>query len=224
MESLFASECAGLRRRLLAFCLIALLCGSGAAAASASSPTVVVLGDSLSAAYNMATDDGWVALLSERLDDDVTVINAAISGETTAGAVSRLPALLDTHQPDVVIIALGGNDGLRGYSLGDVRANLVDMITASHTAGAAVVLAGVRLPSNYGSAFIERFLGVYEDVAKEYDVAFVPRILDGVAEDETLMQADGIHPNEAAQPRILENIWTALRPLLEGGGATAERD
>ena len=212
-----------MRRRLLTFCLIGLLWGAGVASANSSAPTIVVLGDSLSAAYNMPTDDGWVALLSERLGDDATVINAAISGETTAGAVSRLPALLDTHTPDIVIIALGGNDGLRGYALSDVRANLVDMITASRDAGATVVLAGVRLPSNYGSAFIERFLGVYADVAEEHEVAFVPRLLEGVAENEALMQSDGIHPNEAAQPRILETIWTALQPILDPDTATAGR-
>ncbi|MFO8156467.1 MAG: arylesterase [Thiohalospira sp.] len=213
-----------MRYRLLAGCLLWLLMVCGTASANPSAQTVLVLGDSLSAAYNMPTEDGWVALLSERLGDDATVINAAISGETTAGAVSRLPTLLDTHVPDVVIIALGGNDGLRGYALSEVRANLVDMITASRNAGAAVVLAGVRLPSNYGSAFIERFLGVFEEVARDYEVAFVPRILEGVAEDEALMQDDGIHPNEAAQSRILENIWTELEPVLDEDTATVQKD
>ena len=184
------------------------------APALAEGPRVLVLGDSLSAAYNMATADGWVALLEERLGPRASVVNAAIGGDTTAGALARLPAALETHSPDIVIIALGGNDGLRGVALSEFRQNLLDMIAASREAGAEVILAGVRLPSNYGSAFIDRFLGVYEEVASMTGVALVPKILAGVAEDPSLMQADGIHPNEAAQPLILNNIWAALEPLL----------
>lgn len=187
--------------------------------ALAEAPRVLVLGDSLSAAYNMATEDGWVALLESRLGPQATVINAAIGGDTTAGALARLPDALATHDPDIVIIALGGNDGLRGVALSAFRQNLLDMIAAARAADAKVVLAGVRLPSNYGSAFINRFLGVYEDVANETGVALVPKILAGVAEDPTLMQADGIHPNEAAQPVILNNIWPALAPLLQAPAA-----
>ena len=178
------------------------------------SPRVLVLGDSLSAAYNMPTESGWVALLRERLGDDARVINAAISGDTTAGARARLGQALDTHQPNLVIIALGGNDGLRGVALEAFRANLNAMITAARQAGANVVLAGVRLPANYGSAFIERFLGIYAQVADARDVAFIPRLLEGVATNPDLMQADGIHPNAKAQPIILDNLWPVLAPLL----------
>lgn len=182
--------------------------------AMASAPRILVLGDSLSVAYNMDTEDGWVALLESRLGPGAEVINAAIGGDTTAGALARFPQALATHQPDIVIIALGGNDGLRGVALDEFRGNLIAMITAAQNSGASVVLAGVRLPSNYGSAFINQFLAVYENVAAQTDVALVPMILAGVAEDPTLMQDDGIHPNEAAQPKILNNIWTALAPML----------
>lgn len=197
---------------------VSLLLASAAASAAADStntgPRVLVLGDSLSAAYNMPTEAGWVALLRERLGEHASVINAAISGDTTAGARARLGQTLDTHKPDVVIIALGGNDGLRGIALATFRDNLDAMITAARQAGADVLLAGVRLPANYGSAFIERFLGVYKEVANARDVAFVPRLLDGVATNPTLMQDDGIHPNAQAQPVILDNLWPALEPLV----------
>ncbi|MDR9433452.1 MAG: arylesterase [Spiribacter sp.] len=191
---------------------------AASAAEPESSPRVLVLGDSLSAAYNMPSSAGWVALLRERLDKDATVINAAISGDTTAGARARLAQVLDRHNPSLVIIALGGNDGLRGVSLDAFRENLNAMITAARQSGAEVLLAGVRLPSNYGTAFIERFLNVYEEVASARDVAFVPKLLAGVAEDPELMQADGIHPNQTAQPIILENIWQGLLPLLDSAG------
>ena len=184
------------------------------APAMAEGPRVLVIGDSLSAAYDMPTEAGWVALLQNRLGDQARVVNAAISGETTAGARARLPEALDRHDPDVVIIALGGNDGLRGIPLSAFQDNLMTMIEDARNAGASVLLAGVRLPSNYGSAFIDRFLGVYETVAEETGVAFVPRLLDGVAEDRAMMQADGIHPNRDAQPVILENVWPQLEPLL----------
>lgn len=183
--------------------------------ALADAPRVLVLGDSLSAAYNMATEDGWVALLEDRLGPEARVINAAIGGDTTAGALARLPDALATHNPDIVIIALGGNDGLRGVALSEFRQNLLDMIAAIHAAEAEAILAGVRLPSNYGSAFINRFLAVYEEVANTTGVTLVPKILADVAEDPALMQDDGIHPNEAAQPVILNNIWPALAPLLQ---------
>ncbi len=190
--------------------------------AAAAGPRILILGDSLSAAYNMPTEAGWVALLRERLGEDAVVVNAAISGETTAGARARLPAALDTHDPDVVVIALGGNDGLRGISLAAFRDNLTAMITQARQADAKILLAGVRLPSNYGSAFIERFLGVYEEVANATGVALIPRLLEGVAENRELMQADGIHPNEAAQPIILNTIWSRLETLVVSGEDSAQ--
>ena len=172
----------GMPDRLLIIVLWLALLFGGPAQAQASAARVLVLGDSLSAAYNMPTEAGWVALLEARLGDAGDVVNAAIGGETTAGALARLPAALERHSPDVVVIALGGNDGLRGVPLGEFRANLEAMITRARQSGARVVLAGVRLPSNYGSAFIERFRAVYADVAAQTGVAYVPKILAGVAE------------------------------------------
>ena len=204
----------GMRTRLLSVLLLFGLALPGLGSAQTAGPRVLVLGDSLSAAYNMPTEAGWVALLADRLGAGAEVINAAISGETTAGARARLPQALESHSPDIVVIALGGNDGLRGVALSEVRDNLEAMIAMARGAGAHVVLAGVRLPSNYGSAFIERFRGVYEEVASETGVAHVPKILAGVAEQPSLMQDDGIHPNAEAQPVILENIWQALGPIV----------
>ncbi|AUB79122.1 arylesterase [Spiribacter roseus] len=208
----------GIRGRLLhASCLLwlTLLVVGPAMGAGAADERVLVLGDSLSAAYNMPTESGWVAQLSERLGPDSRVINAAISGETTAGAGARLPAALERHEPSIVIIALGGNDGLRGISPAAMRDNLLAMIERSRAAGARVLLAGVRLPANYGTAFIERFRQVYRDVAERTGVRLIPMLLDGVAEDPSLMQSDGIHPNAKAQPIILQTVWSGLAPLLE---------
>jgi len=208
----------GIRGRLLhASCLLwlTLLVMGPAMGAGAADERVLVLGDSLSAAYNMPTESGWVAQLSERLGPDSRVINAAISGETTAGARARLPAALERHKPSIVIIALGGNDGLRGISPAAMRDNLLAMIERSRAAGARVLLAGVRLPANYGTAFIERFRQVYRDVAERTGVRLIPMLLDGVAEDPSLMQSDGIHPNAKAQPIILQTVWSGLAPLLE---------
>ncbi len=179
-----------------------------------SNPRILILGDSLSAAYNMPTEQGWVAQLAERLGPNATVVNAAITGDTTASARARLPQALERHQPNLVIIALGGNDGLRGVSLTAFEQNLTAMITTVRQTGANVVLAGVRLPSNYGNAFIQRFLDVYARVAHETDVTFIPRLLEGVADHPELMQDDGIHPSAHAQPIILNTVWTAIEPLL----------
>ncbi|AGY92792.1 hypothetical protein SPICUR_09365 [Spiribacter curvatus] len=187
-------------------------------------PRILVLGDSLSAAYNMPTGSGWVARLSDHLGADAEVVNAAISGATTAGGRARLPDALDTHQPSIVIIALGGNDGLRGISLAAMRDNLIAMIEQARGADARVILAGVRLPSNYGNAFIERFRGVYREVAARTDVSYIPKLLEGVAGAPSLMQADGIHPNEKAQPIILETVRAALDPMLESGPAARSAD
>lgn len=203
-------------RLILSFCVVLLFFVATASAAAQAGPRVMVLGDSISAAYNMPTEAGWVALLGERLAGRANgeAINASISGDTTASGLARLPAALERHQPDIVIIALGGNDGLRGISLGELRDNLTGMIDMTRASGAEAVLAGVRLPSNYGSAFVDRFLAVFARVAEETDTAFVPMILAGVAEDPSLMQSDGIHPNADAQPLILETVWAALAPLL----------
>ncbi len=217
----------GIRGRLLHaswLLWLTLLVMGPAMGAGAANERVLVLGDSLSAAYNMPTEAGWVARLAERLGPDARVINAAISGETTSGARARLPDALERHQPSIVIIALGGNDGLRGISPAAMRENLLAMIDRSRAAGARVVLAGVRLPSNYGTAFIERFRQVYRDVAERTDVPLIPMLLADVAEDPSLMQADGIHPNQKAQPIILETVWSALAPLLESDPAAPAAD
>ena len=178
---------------------------------------ILVVGDSLSAGYGLEQQQVWVSLLRDRLADagfDTPVINASITGDTTRGGLARLPAALAREAPSVVIIALGGNDGLRGFSPPQTKSNLRQMISLSRRAGADVLLLGVKLPANYGRAFGEKFHRVYLELADELDVAVVPFFLEGVAETRELMQADGIHPSAEAQPRILENVWKGLEPLL----------
>ncbi len=177
-----------------------------------------MLGDSISAAHGIASKDGWVARLQRRLDAQGyphAVVNASVSGDTTSGGRSRLPDLLERHDPEIVVIQLGGNDGLRGLAPGAMRDNLAAMIERTRGAGARVLLAGIRLPPNYGRAYIERFMGVYRDVANAYGVAFVPKLLAGVGGREAWMQSDGIHPNAKGQARILDNVWAELEGLLE---------
>lgn len=184
---------------------------------AAQAPVLLVLGDSLSAAYGLATEEGWVDLLRHRLNEDgrgYLVINASISGETTAGGLSRLPGLLEAHGPAIVLIALGANDGLRGLPFGRIRDNLRRMIQFTRKEGGRVLLAGIRLPPNYGAAYTEGFQAVFTEVADSEGVPLVPLLLQGV-EGFEMMQPDGIHPSAAAQPRILDNLWPALRPLLE---------
>ncbi|TCO81395.1 acyl-CoA thioesterase-1 [Plasticicumulans lactativorans] len=199
-----------LRRLLL---LLALLAPWPALAA----PALLVLGDSLSAAFGIDTRSGWVSLLAERLAArglDLRVVNASISGDTTAGGLARLPPLLAEHRPRVVVIELGGNDGLRGLPLPVVRGNLESLIRASRDAGARVLLLGMRIPPNYGPRYTEAFHTLYADLAQRYEVPLVPFFLDGVAAQPGLMQDDGIHPRAEAQPRLLDNVWPALEPLL----------
>lgn len=187
---------------------------SWAGAAAAASPTLLVMGDSLSAAYGIEREAGWVSLLRERLGDDIAVVNASISGETTSGGAGRLPDLLAEHDPDIVLLELGGNDGLRGLPLGQMRANLAGMIEASQQAGAEVLLLGIQIPPNYGQAYAQAFRRIYRELADEHDVPLVPFLLEDVALDAGLMQDDGIHPTAEAQPRILDNVWPALKNLL----------
>lgn len=187
-------------------------------AAGADAPRVLVLGDSLSAGFGIALDQGWVGLLGQRMVAQGLphqLINASISGDTTAGGRSRLPALLAEHDPAVVVIQLGANDGLRGFPPKRIAAALSAMVREARAAGARVLLIGVRLPPNYGSAYAEQFQGLYGEVAAATGAALVPRLLDGVAEDRGLMQADGLHPTAAAQPRLLDNVWPVLLPLLQ---------
>ena len=178
---------------------------------------ILVAGDSLSAGYGIELQSGWVALLQQRLTQSGhshRVVNASISGDTTGGGRSRLPQALRLHTPDIVIIELGANDGLRGLPLTDMRDNLAAMVKMARAAGAQVLLLGMHLPSNYGTAYTQKFHAVYLDVAKKMRVPLVPFVLDGIALDPGLMQADGLHPVAAAQPRMLNNIWPQLTPLL----------
>ena len=187
---------------------------------AASGPVVLVMGDSLSAAYGIERDAGWVSLLADRLEGKAEVVNASISGETTAGGRTRLPDQLGQHDPDIVLIELGGNDGLRGLSPGQMRTNLAAMIEASQASGAQVALLGIDIPPNYGQAYRDAFRQVFSDLAERYEVPLVPFLLEDVALNDGLMQEDGIHPTAEAQPRVLDNVWPVLSPLLESSGVT----
>lgn len=179
--------------------------------------TVLVLGDSLSAEYGILRGSGWVPLLEQRLKKEkieATVVNASVSGETTGGGRTRLPALLDRHQPTIVIIELGANDGLRGLPLAVADANLRTMITASKNAGAKVLLVGMQLPPNYGRDYIEKFTALYKKLARETETPLVPFLLEGFADQPQMFQSDRIHPVAEAQPLMLKNIWPKLKPLL----------
>ncbi|MCG7994284.1 MAG: arylesterase [Candidatus Thiodiazotropha taylori] len=180
--------------------------------------TLLVVGDSLSAGYGVTTEVRWVNLLSQRLNahcGPFQVINASVSGDTSQGGLSRLPALLSKHEPSVVIIELGGNDGLRGINSRAMHDNLQRMVSRAKQAGAAVLLLGVRLPANYGPEFTNAFHQVYYDVSEAESVPLIPFFLKGVALDMSLMQNDGIHPNDKAQPILEENVWAGLMPLLK---------
>ena len=177
-----------------------------------------MLGDSLSAAHNMTPELGWVALLDKQLDEmscPADVVNSSISGETTAGALTRLPRLLEVNKPTIVIIALGGNDGLRGFPVSVMRDNLRQMVTLSQAAGAKVLIAGMKIPSNYGRRYTESFASSFAEVAQENDTALLPFFLEGISEDEYLMQADTIHPNENAQPIMRDMIFKLVKPQLD---------
>lgn len=182
--------------------------------------TIVVLGDSLSAGHGIDTAEGWVNLLRRRLQErgyPYRVINASISGDTTSGGLQRLPSELKRYRPAILILELGGNDGLRGTPLAVMRHNLLRLIELARHAGARVMLLGVRLPPNYGPAYVSAFEGVYREVAKQTHTPLVAHLLQGVATHRSLMQSDGIHPTAAAQPRLLDNVWPVLKPLLHNG-------
>ena len=192
---------------------LALMC----MAQTATAGTILIVGDSISAGFGLDTRLGWVSLLEQRLEregHDDRVINASISGDTSAGGQARLPALLTEHKPDVVIVELGGNDGLRGQPPAQLQQNLAAMIDAAKTAGAKVLLLGMQLPPNYGVRYTEAFAGVYTQLADEKQIALVPFFLEGVGGHPELMQADGLHPAAAGQKRLLDNVWPALKPLL----------
>lgn len=199
--------------------LLCVILWSGTAAATPSaSPVILVMGDSLSAAYNLKASEGWVALLETKLKQggyDYTVVNASISGETTAGGLARLPSTLGQHKPAIVIIELGANDGLRGTPLKSMQDDLERMIRLSSQAGAKVLLLGILLPPNYGKAYTDKFSAVYVDLAQEHHLRLLPFLLAGVAEHRELMQADGMHPVATAEPKVLENVWAELEPMLQ---------
>ncbi|MDZ7662621.1 arylesterase [Thiohalophilus sp.] len=176
------------------------------------------MGDSLSGAYGIDREQGWVALLQRKLANqgyDYTIINASVSGDTTRTGLSRIDSALHNHKPAIVIIALGGNDGLRGLPFSEIKTSLANIIERSQEQHARVLLAGVRLPPNYGAAYNARFAALYQELAERYNIPLVPRILNQVADDASLMQNDGIHPTAEAQPSIMRNVWEELVPLLE---------
>jgi acyl-CoA thioesterase-1 len=186
--------------------------------AHAAAPVVAVLGDSLSAGYGLASGTGWVDLLARRLAAEGyphRVVNASISGDTTRGGLARIAGVLDEHAPGVVVVALGGNDGLRGLAVAAMRANLEAIVSRALDHGSAVVLVGVRLPPNYGSAYTSAFESAFDTVARRFDIPLAPRLLEGVAEENGLFQGDRIHPGAQAQVRMLDNVWPTLQPLLK---------
>ncbi|AYF87139.1 arylesterase [Pseudomonas sp. JS3066] len=201
-----------MRAWLLGGCLSLLLLAQEAMAG-----TLLVVGDSISAAFGLESSQGWVALLEKRLAEkgyEQRVVNASISGDTSAGGLSRLPALLAEHKPELVIIELGGNDGLRGQPPAQLQQNLAAMIDSAKAQGASVLLLGMRLPPNYGARYTNAFAKVYSSLATEKQVPLVPFFLDGVGGVPEMMQADGLHPRAQAQPRLLDNLWPTLEPML----------
>ena len=192
---------------------LALMCMAQSAAAG----TVLIVGDSISAAFGLDTRQGWVSLLEQRLKSEGftdKVVNASISGDTSAGGQARLPALLAEHKPELVILELGGNDGLRGQPPAQLQQNLASMIDSSRASGAKVLLLGMQLPPNYGARYTKAFAEVYSNLAEEKKIPLVPFFLEGVGGIPELMQADGIHPAAVAQGKLLENVWPTLKPLL----------
>lgn len=180
--------------------------------------TLLVLGDSLSAAYGIPADQGWVHLLEQELKQRKwadRVINASISGETSSGGLQRLPRLLSDYKPDLVVLELGANDGLRGTPLGIMEQNLRQIVELSRQSGADVMLVGIRIPPNYGPQYTQRFYSIYTDLAKEYALPLVPFLLERVALKPQFMQSDGLHPTAAAQPILLQTVWPHLAPLLQ---------
>ncbi|MCB1612362.1 MAG: arylesterase [Xanthomonadales bacterium] len=199
--------------------LFLLLLWWGTALAAAEVRTLLVMGDSLSAAHNIPTDQGWVQLLQNKLAESHPgqwqVVNASISGETTAGGLTRLPAALKTHRPSLVLIELGANDGLRGLQIASMRANLLQMIELARGADAKVGLIGIELPANYGEAYRSRFRAVYQQLASELQLPLLPFLLDGLAMDLANFQEDQVHPTAAAQAHIRDTVWNWLEPQLK---------
>jgi len=184
----------------------------------ASGSTILVFGDSLSAAYGVRPEQGWVTLLTQRLQTQgygYQVINASVSGETSSGGLERLPRALSLHAPDILILELGANDGLRGLPVNAMHDNLAEMVRLAQAAGARVLLVAIRIPPNYGPRYTDEFGRAYGEIAQKYHLPLVPFLLEKVALDAALMQEDGLHPNAAAQPIILDTVWPHLKPLLK---------
>ena len=181
--------------------------------------TVLIVGDSLSAGYGLPNGSGWVSLLNDRLVaeyPDVSLVNASISGETTAGGKRRIQSLLERHKPGVVVVELGANDGLRGIRIPLIRDNLAAIVDTCLKSGAKTLVLGMRVPPNYGREYAEKFHAMFKEVSNRKDVSLVPFMLDGFADDRALFQEDGIHPASDAQPLIMDNVYEQLRPLLRG--------
>jgi len=209
-----------LRRFFLATLLATVASAAGLAHAQ-SARVILILGDSISAGYGLPAGSGWVALLERRIAQDhraYAVVNASLSGDTTAGGRARLEPLLARHRPAITIIELGGNDGLRGGSVDAMRQNLDAMTVAAQKAGSQVLLVGMRMPPNYGAAYVQRFDASFAEVAKAHRVALVPFFFEGFGEDDAMFQGDRIHPVGAAQPKLLDNVWRELKPLLDTAG------
>lgn len=204
--------------QLRCFIVVVVLAILAAHPARADVPVVLVLGDSLSAAHAIPVEAGWVALLDRRLSDSGRgrVVNASISGETTAGGLARLPALLAEHRPGLVVLELGANDGLRGLPIAQISDNLAAMIGLAQAAGTAVLLVGIELPINYGPRYRGALRQVYAELAEKHGTGLVPFLLEDVALEPGLMQEDGLHPTADAQPRLLETVWPAFEALLPG--------
>jgi acyl-CoA thioesterase-1 len=203
--------------RALLACFLG-LCLLNWAQAGVESRTILVFGDSLSTGYGFDVEKSWVSLLKRRLDDHnppYSVANASISGETTRGGAARIESALAEHRPRIVLVELGGNDGLRGIGIETTRSNLKTIIEACKREGAKVLLLAMELPPNYGQSYTSGFRGIYQSLGTREEVTMVPFFLDGVAGDASLMQSDGIHPKAGAQPKLLENIWPYLEPMLD---------
>jgi len=197
--------------------LFATLLIASTGTAATSERTLLVYGDSLSAAYGLRADQGWVALLQKRLESQgygYRVVNASVSGETTSGGKTRLPRALAQHRPEIVILELGANDGLRGLPVPAARSNLAAMIAAIKSAGAHTLLLGIQMPPNYGLQYARSFNSMYGELAREHKLPLVPFLLEKIALDSRFMQADGLHPNALGQPRVFDNVWPQLQPLL----------
>ncbi len=218
------------RLTAVALTLLALCLGAATARAVAGSPgpapTLVVFGDSLSAGFGIRVEEGWVALLERRLAEQgygYRVVNASVSGETSAGGLARLPRVLSVHAPAIIVVELGANDGLRGLPVEDLRHNLAEIVTKARGTGARVLLVGNRMPSNYGPKYTEEFYGSFAAVAKTTAVPLVPFLLDSVALKDSNFQPDRLHPTAAVQPLLLETVWMKLKPMLTPPRPTPHR-